>query len=195
VDELLKSEFDVHRAEGTKHPFMETYGVDAVPFQHEKMDEWRDSLRAGFLHVHPETNLEITGGVDDIWQNSEGELLVVDYKATSKKDEVSIDADWQIAYKRQIEVYQWLLRRNGFDVSDTGYFVYVNGDADAEAFDKRLEFDVSVIPYEGDDGWVDDVLKKIKKTLMSKDIPEPDPDCDYCAYHRAVSKHEKDKGE
>lgn len=27
------------------HPLMTQYGVDAVPFQHEKMDEWRDSFR------------------------------------------------------------------------------------------------------------------------------------------------------
>jgi hypothetical protein len=26
VDELLKKEFDLHRAEGTKHPLMEQYG-------------------------------------------------------------------------------------------------------------------------------------------------------------------------
>lgn len=191
VDALLKKEFDVHRAKGTKHPFMDAYGIDAVPFKHEKMDEWRDSLRRGVTCLHEPTNFLVTGGVDDVWQNPEGELLVVDYKATSKDGEVGIDAEWQKSYKRQIEVYQWLLRKNGFRVSDTGYFVYVNGDTDKEAFDKRLEFDVKVIPYEGDDGWIEDVLMKAHAVLMGDKIPDASPDCDYCAYTKAVLEHEK----
>ena len=46
-------------------------------------------------------------------------LIVVDYKATSKNSEVNLDAEWQIGYKRQMEFYQYLLRNNGFKVSDT----------------------------------------------------------------------------
>ena len=70
----------------------------------------------------------------------DGELIVVDYKATSKNKEVSIDSDWQISYKRQLEVYQWLLRQNGFAVSDTGYFVYTNARLDVDGFGDKLEF-------------------------------------------------------
>ena len=96
VDTLLKKEFDIHRMKQSRHPLMETYGVDAVPFDHEKIDEWRDPFR-GVRHVHEATNFLVTGGIDDIWQNPKGELLVVDYKATSKNGEVGINADWQIA--------------------------------------------------------------------------------------------------
>jgi len=193
VDALLKKEFDLHRVKGTPHPLMTTYGVDAVPFQHEKMDEWRDSLRAGVQYVHKPTNLLITGGVDDVWVNPKGELIVADYKATSKNGEVNLDADWQIGYKRQMEVYQWLLRKNGFEVSSTGYFVYCNGDADKEAFDGKLEFDVKVIPYEGDDSWIEGTLKELKECLMSEAIPSWAPDCDYCRYRQAVCEVEEAK--
>src|SRR3989344_884637 len=127
VDTLLKKEFDIHRAAGTTHPLMRTYGLDAVPFQNEKMEEWRDSLRRGVTFLHPESGFFFTGGVDDVWVNPEGELIIVDYKATSKDGEVSLDAAWQIGYKRQMEIYQWLFRQNGYRVSNTGYFVYCNG--------------------------------------------------------------------
>ena len=46
-----------------------------------------------------------------------------------------LDADWQDGYKKQIEFYQWLLRGNGFKVSDTGYFVYCNGLKNKDVFD------------------------------------------------------------
>ena len=182
VDALLKKEFDIHRAKKTAHPLMEEYGIDAVPYQSEKMDEWRDSLRRGIQHLHEKTNLLLTGGVDDVWVNPKGELIIVDYKATSKNGEVNLDADWQIGYKRQMEMYQWLFRKNGFEVAETGYFVYCNGDADKEAFDGKLEFDIKVIPYKGDDSWVEKALADAKKCLTSSRIPKASDDCDYCQY-------------
>ncbi|MEI9966803.1 MAG: hypothetical protein WDN67_04185 [Candidatus Moraniibacteriota bacterium] len=42
--------------------------------------------RAGFL---------FSGGVDDVWVAPDGELIIVDYKATSKDGEVTLDAEWQ----------------------------------------------------------------------------------------------------
>lgn len=187
VDALLKKEFDMHRTNKTAHPLMKEYGIDAVPYDHEKMEEWRDSLRRGIQYLHEPTNLILSGGVDDIWINPQGEIIVVDYKATSKSPEVNLDAAWQIGYKRQMEIYQWLFRRNGFKVTDTGYFVYCNGDADKEAFDGKLEFQIKVIPYKGDDSWVEQAVIDAKNCLMRDSIPECTATCDYCRYVEAVN--------
>ena len=176
VDALLKQEFDTHRVEGTKHPLIEKYGVDARPVPHEDLDKWRHNF-TGVQHLHEPTNLLIFGAIDDLWQNSKGEYIVVDYKATAKRDDITeLDKSWHEGYKRQMEVYQWLLRQNGYKVSDTGYFVYCNGKADREAFDGKLDFDVTLIPYTGDDGWVEKTIKKIHKCLKSDKIPEANPD-------------------
>jgi len=185
VDTLLKKEFDIHRMKQSKHPLMETYGVDAIPFDHAKIDEWRDPFR-GVQYLHEPTNFLVTGGIDDVWQNPKGELLVVDYKATAKNGEVNIDAPWQEGYKRQIEMYQWLFRQNGFSVSNTGYFVYVNGKTDAAAFDAKLEFDIKIIPYEGNDSWVENSLLEAHRVLESEKLPPASPDCDFCRYRKAA---------
>lgn len=191
VDKLLKKEFDLHRAKETAHPLMEEYGLDLVPFPHEKLEQWRDALGGGIQYLDPETNLIITGAIDDVWADAKKELSIVDYKATAKDGEVNLDADWQIGYKRQMEIYQWLFRKNGFKVSDTGYFVYANGDTDKEAFDGKLEFDVKIIPYKGKDDWVAPAIKKIHECLNSENLPKASPDCDYCAYRRAAGEMEK----
>ena len=128
------------------------------------------------------------GGVDDVCVRPNGELIVVDYKATSKNGEVSLDAPWQITYKRQLEIYQWLMRRNGFEVSNTGYFVYCNGKTDRAAFDGKLEFDIKVIPYTGSDDWVEGVITKLHACLNTDTVPAPSPDCDYCKYGAARIK-------
>ncbi|MEZ4819972.1 MAG: PD-(D/E)XK nuclease family protein [Bdellovibrionota bacterium] len=184
VDELLKNEFDQYRTKRVPHPLMTEHNLDAIPFEHEKMDEWRDSLRRGIQLHHERTNLLITGGVDDVWVRPNGELIIVDYKATSKNSEVSLDADWQIGYKRQMEIYQWLFRQNGFQVSDTGYFVYCNGDASKPSFDGVLHFDISLLPYEGNDDWVEQAILDAHACLNQDTIPDFSEDCDFANTHK-----------
>lgn len=184
VDTLLKKEFDVHRAGRTPHPLMKKYGIGAVPFQHDRMDEWRENFK-GARHLHEKTNLLVTGAVDDVWVQPDGELIIVDYKATAKESEITLSADWQMGYKRQMEVYQWLFRRMDFPVSRTGYFVYCNGRTDRQAFDGKIEFDVVVLPYTGDDAWVDQTLADIKRCLQSDAPPAPGKDCEFCGYAAA----------
>jgi len=186
VDTLLKKEFDTHRAKGRPHPLMHAYGLkNVVPFSHEELDIWRSNFK-GIRFQHEDTNLLVTGAIDDVWTTDDGELMIVDYKSTSKEEKVSLDKEWQIGYKRQMEVYQWLFRKNGFKVSNTGYFVYCNGKTDREAFDAKLEFDIDIIPYTGNTEWVEKALKDIKKCLVSDKIPKPSPECDYCKYRKST---------
>jgi len=193
VDELLKREFDIHRARGTKHPLVARYGLDAVPLADPRMDEWRDALRRGISYLHEPTNLLVRGGIDDVWVNPAGEFIIVDYKATSKKVGPSTEDDLYDSYKRQMEIYQWLFRRNGFSVSPTGYFVYENGKSDAEAFDRKLEFAVELIAYTGSDIWVEPAVYDLKQMLMSDAIPPVGTSfgggpCEHCTYREAAGK-------
>ena len=185
VDALLKKEFDIHRKQKTPHPLMESYGIEAVPLLDARMEKWRENFTGVEAFFEP-ANFVVFGAVDDIWVDKGGELLVVDYKATSKDTEVTLDAEWQESYKRQMEVYQWLLRHNDLKVSDTGYFVYCNGKRDRESFDGKLEFDIKIIPYTGSDKWVGKTLLEIKKCLDNDDIPKSSSNCDYCSYTNSV---------
>jgi hypothetical protein len=193
VDELFKREFDVHRAKGSTHPLMKSYGLDAVPLADSRMEEWRDALRRGIGYLHTPTNLFIRGGIDDVWVTPAGELIIVDYKATSKKVGPTTEDDLYDSYKRQMEIYQWLFRKNDFKVSPIGYFVYANGDSDKEAFDGKLEFDIVLIPYAGSDSWIEPTLHRLKDTLMSDEIPPVGTafgggPCDFCTYREKAGK-------
>jgi len=186
VDTLLKKEFDLHRTKDKIHPLLKKYKVDAVPVAHEKFDDWRENF-VGVQCEHSATGLTISGAIDDLWQNKAGEYIVVDYKSTSKNEKIDkLDKEWQDSYKRQMEVYQWLLRQNGLKVSNTGYFVYCNGDTDKEAFDGKLEFDITLIAYEGDDSWVEETIVAAHECLLSDKFPDPGADCDYCTYRKVT---------
>jgi CRISPR/Cas system-associated exonuclease Cas4 (RecB family) len=190
VDLLLKKEFDIHRKQGTPHPLMESYNIDAIPFADERMEKWRENFTGVETFFEP-ANFVVFGAVDDIWIDKEKNLIVVDYKATSKDSEVNLDAEWQEGYKRQMEVYQWLLRHNDLKVSDTGYFVYCNGKRDREAFDGKLEFDIKIIPYTGSDKWIEKTLLIMKKCLDDERIPKASSNCEYCSYINSVKNVEK----
>lgn len=188
VDALLKKEFDIYRKSQTPHPLMKEYKINAVPYDHDKMDEWRDALRRGITCEMPGTNFTVTGGIDDLWINPDGELIIADYKATSKEAEVTLDSEWQKSYKRQVEIYQWLFRRNKFKVNDTAYFVYANGDAGEDAFNHCLRFKLTILPYEGNDEWIEPALRDAHKLLVSENIPERNENCEHCNFaYKSVS--------
>jgi len=80
------------------------------------------------------SNIIINQRISDLWRGRRSwqdiaskEVIVVDYKATSKDGEITLEDEWKDGYKRQMEIYQWLLRQNGLKVAKTGYFVYCNG--------------------------------------------------------------------
>lgn len=191
IDELFKKEFDVYRAKGEPHPLMVKFKVKAIPYQHDQLDVWRENF-TGITTLHKPTNLHLFGAVDDIWTNDAGQLIVVDYKATAKDKPVKAlgpEGGWQDMYRRQMEIYQWLLKQNGFDVSDTGYFVYATGTQDREGFNDRVDFETHVFPHHGSSDWVEPIIMKMKE-VMDGDMPEVGTaamggPCEHCEYAKA----------
>ncbi|MEK9180290.1 MAG: PD-(D/E)XK nuclease family protein [Patescibacteria group bacterium] len=182
VDYLLKQEFDIHREKGTPHPVMKKHKIQAVPYAHDDINKWRHNF-TGIQFHHKPTDFLVFGAVDDIWTNPKGELMVVDYKATGAKEYKIYDS-----YKRQMEIYQWLLRQNGFNVSPTGYFVFAKANK-ADGFGMgvaALAFDMFIEPQEGDDSWIETGLKSARQAFDSDAEPKASGSCEYCAYRTAA---------
>jgi CRISPR/Cas system-associated exonuclease Cas4 (RecB family) len=190
VDHLLKKEFDLLRSKKESHELMKKYHIDAVPFQHPDLEVWRENFTGVQFH-HKPTNLLIFGAVDDIWVNPQGQLIVVDYKSTSTEKEISLEDQYKQGYKKQLEIYQWLLAQNGFEVSETGYFVFANASKSRPQFDGKLEFDIKIIGYEGDDSWVEKTVLNAIACLKGNQLPDSGENCDYCAYYYARTNHER----
>lgn len=189
VDELFKKEFDVHRKAGTPHPMMEKYEIEAVPFKHKDLDAWRDNF-TGITYHDPDSDLIVSGAVDDVWVTPRDSLIIVDYKATSKDGSITelSDSPWDQQYKRQLGVYKWLLEKNGFTVEDTGYLVYANADKAVGAFDDRLIFETTLVSVELDSDWIMKTLEEIKMCLQNEKLPASGARCEYCPYREAAGK-------
>lgn len=185
VDELLKKEFDALREAGRPHPLFadipELSGV--VPFAHPSMDAWRFNFK-GVRWQDPVTDWTLFGAVDDVWVRPDGTLLVVDYKATAKAVDLT-EASLYDSYRRQAEVYQFLLRQNGFAVDREAWFVYANGDKSRTAFAAELKFRMTLIPYQGDSAWVLPFFRAAVECARSPERPAAADDCVWCRYHEA----------
>ncbi|MEK7507958.1 MAG: PD-(D/E)XK nuclease family protein [Patescibacteria group bacterium] len=184
IDYLLKQEFDRYREKSAPHPIMEKNKIDAVPYQSPHLNKWRHNF-TGVAHHHAPTDFHVYGAVDDVWVNPKKELIVVDYKATGANQHQIYDS-----YKRQMEIYQWLLRQNGFEVSPTGYFVFAkankgDGFGDGKA---TLPFDIFVEPLKGDSSWVEKAIQNARDTFDSDEPPISGEECKYCAYARNASQ-------
>ena len=52
VDELLKNEFDGYRKKQKPHPIQVENNLNAIPYEHPELDNWRESLRHGVKRFH-----------------------------------------------------------------------------------------------------------------------------------------------
>ena len=186
VDSLMKAEFDRYRASGEPHPLFATVGLDAVPFPHPDLDRWRHNFTV-VRWLDKETGWTLFGAVDDLWKARSGELIVADYKATARA-EMPTSNNLYPSYRRQIDVYQFLVRRQDFKVSDRGWFVYTNGNGRAGGFGDKLCFTTSMVPYDGNDDWVLDAFRRAVATVEGGSIPDSGKDCKHCAYVVSASQ-------
>ena len=74
VDNLVKNEFDHFREIQKPHPIFEESGIDAVPFKHIKMNDWRNNFK-GAYYRNEEEGYIFGGSIDDLWQKKSGELI------------------------------------------------------------------------------------------------------------------------
>tara|TARA_B100000686_G_scaffold268331_2_gene283804 strand:+ start:1475 stop:2245 length:771 start_codon:yes stop_codon:yes gene_type:complete len=200
TDVLLKRDFAKHRLAGTAHPFLKRAGLDyLIPYKDDRFELWTQSLHFGakgrLNTVHKETNLKIGGGLDDVWLNTKtNEIHIVDYKSTSQKSpgkKITLDDWWKAAYRRQMDLYIWIMKRLGPNTSEIGYFLYCDGDrfTDKPFLNDKIgvmNFKVSLIPYKSDLCWIESTLQKIKLTLNAEQCPNHSKSCEYGAFIDAI---------
>ena len=199
TDILLKRDADTVRGKSAL-PLWEQAGLEhIIPFDHEHLNNWTNSLHYGlndsyFNTVHKETNIKFGGGLDDVYLNTETDQIhIIDYKSqaqgtrnpdTYEVKPSSLNDPWKIGYKRQMDMYVWVARQKGLNVSNTGYFVYVDAQhkhiegmlIDRDPTIAWMKFNASIIPYEADTSWVEPTLVEIKNFLMNQStIPDHTP--------------------
>ena len=185
VDNLCKNEFDHYRRIQEPHPLFIENQIDAIPFKHNKLNEWRSNFQ-GIRYKSLEHGYDFGGAIDDIWQKENGDLIIVDFKATSRTKfewaETFKKYEYAKAYKRQLEMYQWLFKKNGFRVAEEAYLLYFNGKKNEEFFNSQLKFDAHFIKLTCSTSWVESKVIDTVNLLKSDSFPQPSLNCEHCNY-------------
>lgn len=180
VDTLLKREFDELRKSGAPHRLFREAGLDFIPFAHPDLDKWRTNF-TGVRWTDPGTGWTLFGAIDDVWVTPTGSVVVADYKATARQTEVTA-ANIYDSYKRQVEVYQFLLEMQGLNVEPRAWFYYCNGVSAGRNFEGVLSFRETLLPYDGNRDWVPGTFREAV-TLATAGLRPPAADgCKWCCY-------------
>ena len=196
TDILLKKDFDYFREIKKTHPFLENHGYShLIPYQHEHFELWTQSMHFGAknrMHYdHLESNIRVGGGLDDVWFNTKtSRIHIVDYKSTSQKKNngpITLDDRWKETYKRQMDLYVWVMQKKGLDVDEIGFFLYCDGNRFTDqsflnAKNAIMEFKMTLIEYKTNKAWIEETLNSINKCLRLNSRPKHSGDCEYGSF-------------
>jgi len=178
VDIFLKVEFDEARKEGKPHSIFKQYQVKAIPFpDFNKIKEWRDS---GIKYYSPELNALLYGKIDEVVMFPDKTLSPIDFKATGSS-QVQIYKD----YQQQMDIYGYLLEKNGYKINNKAYFAFYKVDRDG-GFSNKLTFLPELKEVKIDTSWVEEIFKKAVRSLWSENPPLPGKNCEYCQREKRI---------
>lgn len=168
--------------------------LNFIPFEHEDLNRWRDPLKGGISFIDTDTNLEIYGGIDDLWYDiDKKELVVVDYKTQSSITPVEVETylknPFHQSYKLQMDIYVYILQQMGrklnINVSNRTFFLVYNAEKSYDKFDNKLNFTAKLIPYEANTSKIKNLIIEAKKVLEFETIPNLNTNCEKCMYLEA----------
>ncbi len=180
MDREIKEHFDRFRSNGGTPPELEEADIDAEPLEDKEFLEKARSWRSEPKWKDPETGAVLRGGVDDLLRSESGDIIVMDYKTRGyppKQDNGAPDY-----YRRQVNLYNLILRENGYGTEDFGLILYYYPDRVLENGDfvfhrelRRVEVDI-----ERSKGLVRNAVG-----VLDGDIPPHSGDCDFCGWNAA----------
>jgi CRISPR/Cas system-associated exonuclease Cas4 (RecB family) len=180
IDQLMKSYFDQYRkesySESARPPLLIEHGIDAIPYDHKDLAEWRDYKR-GIGSIDRFNNIELNGVIDDIWINSQGQLIIVEYKTSQNKNPFRVD----LRHIQQVSFYTYLLKERCLNLCDTGYIVYLNI-IPALTGQDVLNFKCELQKVKIDYSWVNKKVRSIRDCLDQREIPAAGKSCALCKY-------------
>lgn len=173
VDTLLKEEFDRYRTKEESHPLILAHGIAAKLFPDQGLlNKWRSNSN-GIRYYDDKLDATLFGAVDDVLEFDGGKLAPLDYKSTGDKVAKVYDH-----FQLQMDVYTFLLEKNGFSTPGKGYlaFYIVNRE---DGFGDRLPFRKEIQEITTDSSYVRALFGEATMLLRRDKPPSHNPDCQF----------------
>lgn len=180
MDREITAHFDRHRARGELPPELDGR-VEARlhPDQSflEGARDWRKKPRL----EDDALGVVLRGGVDDLLETADGRLVVLDYKTRGYPPKGDGAPDY---YRRQLDLYNLLLRETGHPTADHAYLLYYH--PESVGSDGEVTFHTDLVEVPVDVGAARELLEAAVAALGGP-VPPAADDCEFCEWAEARS--------
>lgn len=172
MDKILKLHFDKFMERGELPPELQELNGRVKLFDDaDLLKVWRNNFR-GIQWVDDKGNL-FRGAVDNILQKGK-KLIVLDYKTRG----YPLKDDTAGHYQDQLDIYNLLLRKNGYSTEDHAYLLFYHPDCVNE--DGSVLFRTDLVRMKVNADSAEKIFKKAVKVLEG-DMPDKE-DCGFCEW-------------
>jgi hypothetical protein len=179
MDRVLKKHFDNFRDKGKLPPELiknkESEGMKlfgANEEEKELLEIWRNN-RKGIQFEDDEGNI-LKGAVDNILLIDD-KLVVLDYKTRG----YALKEDTHEHYRDQLDIYNFLLKKNGFKTEDFGFLLFYYPDKVLEG--GEVIFETKLIKMKTNTENAEAIFKKALELLRGKcPAHHKDEPCEWC---------------
>jgi len=173
MDKILKVHFDKFMKKGELPPELQKFNGKLKLFDDEELlNVWRNNFR-GIQWIDKKGNL-FRGAVDNILVKGK-KLIVLDYKTRG----YPLKEDTHTHYQNQMDIYNFLLRKNGYETEDYTYLLFYHPNKVHENGDVDFHADLIKIKVN-----IDNAKKIFKKavSVLEGELPAPSDECEYCKW-------------
>lgn len=180
MDEKIKDHFDRFRMKNQVPPELEDSEIEAVPYPDKQFLDKARSWRTEPKWEDKETGAILRGGVDDLLRTEDEEIIVLDYKTRGYPPKGENGAPSY--YERQLNLYNLILRENGYSTEDFALLLYYFPDRIRQ--NGEILFHNEIRKVEVDTNKAKKIVRDAVETLEGE-IPDHSNDCDFCDWNAA----------
>jgi len=172
MDAILKKHFDSFRDKGRLPPEIKGNGdfEGMKLFDDESLLKvWRSNFK-GLRWTNEEGNI-LHGAIDNLLVKGK-KLIVLDYKTRG----FALKEDTHKSYQHQLDIYNFLLRKNGYETEDYGFLLFYIPEKVLET--GEVVFDKQVVKMEANVHHAEKLFNNALKLLKGKC---PKKSCEWCS--------------
>ena len=173
VDKMLKEHFDRFRDNNKLPPELKELKDINLFDDKDLLKIWRNNLK-GIEYRDEENDVLLHGAVDNLL-TKEGKLIVLDYKTRG----FALKEDTAHHYQDQLDIYNFLLRKNGYETKDYAYLLFYLPEKVLES--GEFVFKTELVKMKTDVDHAEFLFKRAIK-IIQEEIPEPSEKCKFCKW-------------
>ncbi|MDD3421017.1 MAG: PD-(D/E)XK nuclease family protein [Methanocellales archaeon] len=173
MDKILKEHFDRFIEKGELPPELQELNGEVTLFDDkELLQVWRNNFK-GIQWTDDKGNV-FMGAVDNILK-IEDKLIVLDYKTRG----YALKEDTHKYYQDQMDIYNFLLRNNGYQTEDYTYLLFYHPNKIDE--NGSVDFHADLIKIKINVKNAENIFKRAVDVLEGE-MPEPSDECGFCKW-------------